>query len=165
MLEFDKGNASLPYEFGAQTGPVRALVLKMVHPGPEFYVYTLVYEDTVTAAWKTIGVNQRDIIMFSKRVGHIELGPFLDRDWKEKEFLQKMFNFADENNGEDWIKMTITAMSLGAFKELHEAKAELEALKTRAARNLRRIGFTSKAIEDILEGKQDLDDGCCTDKC
>ena len=171
VLTFD-GRGIVPMEFLSAKSPFNALILRAIHPGPEFYIYTVVYEDPATAAMKVVAVNQKDLLWSAKRIGHIDLDPFLNENWKEPEKIEsekcpgcETPKKKDKSNLDDWMLMTSVAMALGSSKKAKELELELEAVKMRIRRNLMQIGFTAKAIEEIIEGKQDSNDGCCTDKC
>ena len=162
VLEFD-GRGIVPMEFLNAKPPFNVLILRVVHPGPEFYIYTIVYEDPATAAMKVVAVNQKDLLWSTKRIGHIDLDPFLDENWKEPE--KKNCSENGKNDLDDWMLMTSVVMALGSSKKAKELELELEAVKMRVRRNLMQIGFTTKAIGEIIEGERDSNDGCCTDKC
>ena len=157
VLVFD-GRGIVPMEFGSAKPPFNVLILRTVHPGPEFYIYTVVYEDTVTAAMKVVGVNQKDLLWSTKRIGHIDLDPFLDENWKEPE--KKDCNENGKNDLDDWILATSVVMALGSSKKAKELEEENEKLRkervmqkdtmVKAIDKLYKHGFRYSAIADIL---------------
>ena len=169
VLKFD-GRGVVPMEFGSINPPnlpFNALILRVVHPRPEFYIYTVVYKDPVIAAMKVVAVNQKDLLWSAKRIGHIDLDPFLDENWEgpEKTESEKCPGCEtpkkkDKSDLDDWMLMTSVAMALGSSKKAKELEEENEKLRkerdmqkdavVKAIDKLYKHGFRYSAIADIL---------------
>ena len=166
VLKFD-GRGIVPMEFWSAKPPFNILILRVVHPGPEFYIYTVVYEDPATAAMKVVAVNQKDLLWSAKRIGHINLDPFLDENWKEPEKIEsekcpgcEALKKKDKSDLDDWMLMTSVAMALGSSKKAKELEEENEKLRKerdeqkdamiKAIDKLYEHGFRYSVIADIL---------------
>lgn len=124
ILELD-GNASFPRQFGMfpKDAKIRCMVLKCIKPDYEFIIYTLlVYK--IDGSFGTVGINQKDLVVVAKRVGHIDISSFL----------------SNEESGDTDLLMLFTAGTIaqvadlrqelaGTYKENKMLKNENEVLK------------------------------------
>lgn len=144
ILELD-GNASFPRQFGMfpKDAKIRCLVLKCIKPGYEFIIYTLlVYK--IDGSFDTVGINQKDLVIAAKRVGHIDISSFL----------------SDEESAEPDYAMLFAvgtiAQSIDLKNELDKIKKENEALsdtlsksEAKARSRLDRVTFLTRKVDEL----------------
>lgn len=149
ILELD-GNASFPRQFGMfpKDAKIRCMVLKCIKPGYEFIIYTLlVYK--IDGSFDTVGINQKDIAIAAKRVGHIDISSFLsDEESSEPDYAMfftaaAIAQAADLRNELDKIK-----------KENEELKAENKKQKVErdeANREISRLRTVIGGLNDVID--------------
>ena len=110
----------------------RCLVLKCIKPGYEFIIYTLLVLKTDNS-FAVIGVNQKDIILAAKRVGHIDISSFLSDDEESTEPDYAMFftaatiaQAADLKNENEKLKAENEALSDTLSKSEAKAQSRLD---------------------------------------
>lgn len=144
ILELD-GNASFPRQFGMfpKDAKIRCMVLKCIKPGYEFIIYTLlVYK--IDGSFDIFGINQKDLVIAAKRVGHIDILSFL----------------SDEESSEPDYAMFFTAATLAQAADLknenEKLKAENKALsdtlsksEAKAHTRLNRITSLTREVDEL----------------
>lgn len=157
ILELD-GNASFPRQFGMfpKDAKIRCMVLKCIKPGYEFIIYTLlVYK--IDGSFDTVGINQKDIAIAAKRVGHIDISSFLsDEESSEPDYAMffaavTLSQAADLRNELDKIK-----------KENEELKAERDKANHEISRLRTVIGGLNGVIDNLNDSKSEISDLFCS---
>lgn len=142
ILEVD-GNASFPRQFGMfpKDAKIRCMVLKCIKPGYEFITYTLLVHK-IDGSFDTVGINQKDLAIAAKRVGHIDISSFL----------------SDEESAEPDYAMLFAvgtiAQSVDLKNELDKIKKENEKLKAErdeANHEISRLRTVVGGLNDVLD--------------
>lgn len=153
ILEID-GNASFPRQFGMfpKDVKIRCMVLKCLKPGYEFVIYTLlVYK--IDGSFDTIGINQKDLAIAAKRVGHIDISSFLSNEGSGDTDLLMLFTagtiaqVADLRNELNKIKKENEKLKA----ERDEANHEIDRLRTV-------VGGLNDVIDDLNASKSEISD-------
>lgn len=146
ILELD-GNASFPRQFGMfpKDTKIRCMVLKCIKPGYEFIIYTLLVHK-IDGSFDTVGINQKDIAIAAKRVGHIDISSFL----------------SDEESSEPDYAMFFTAATIAQAadlrNELDKVKKENKMLKNEnevLKRENEELRSNNKELEQALSKSEE----------
>lgn len=149
ILELD-GNASFPRQFGMfpKDEKIRCMVLKCIKPDYEFIIYTLlVYK--IDGSFDTLGINQKDLAIAAKRVGHIDISSFLSDEESSEPDYSMFFTAATIAQAAD-LRQELA----GVYKENKMLKNENEVLKRE---NEEQRGHNEKLYQELLKLKGKAD--------